>query len=148
MVSDKHERPLHPLVELFVDNQNEAYPADEEKEDTVSSLSLLGLLREMKEGWGDQAGTKPQLITDRVATREKLSTSHIARKPLKLPEINIINKDFKYEDTLEKRRTAPGEHGQGHYMQVVLVEGSPASQAGNWSDNICLGHGPHGNPLL
>ena len=52
MVSDKYERPMHPLVEIFVDSKLEEYPADEEEDVTLSTPPLIGLLWTMKEGEG------------------------------------------------------------------------------------------------
>jgi len=50
----------------------------------------------MKEGWGDQTGTELSPITQRVATRERFSTSHtvVARNSLKLPMTKLINKEY------------------------------------------------------
>jgi len=48
----------------------------------------------MKEGWGDQGGTELPIIADRATARERFSTSHIARNPLKLPEIELKDEDF------------------------------------------------------
>jgi len=43
----------------------------------------------MKEGWG----TEPPTSADRATARERFSTSHIARNPMKLPEI-VLDEDF------------------------------------------------------
>jgi len=60
LVSEKYAtfRPMHPFVEIFVDRQLEAYLVEEDKDDTSLIIPLICLLRTMKEGWGNQAGTK------------------------------------------------------------------------------------------
>ena len=55
LVNDKHVRPLHPLVETFVDDQLEAYLSDEEDADASQPL-LIALMQTMKERWEDQTG--------------------------------------------------------------------------------------------
>jgi len=78
-VSDELERPMHPLVKTFVDEQIQAYLTEEEEANASSTLPpLIGLLRTIKEGWGDQASTELLPIANRAATREMFSTSHIA----------------------------------------------------------------------
>jgi len=52
LVSDKHGRPMHPLVETFVDAQIEAYSTEEE-EANASLPPPIGLLQTMKKGWVD-----------------------------------------------------------------------------------------------
>jgi len=41
----------------------------------------------MKEGWDDQGSTELLITVGRATARERFSTSHISRNPLKLPEI-------------------------------------------------------------
>ena len=48
----------------------------------------------MKEGWGDQGSTEFLPIADMATARERFSTSHIARNPLKLPEMELDDEDF------------------------------------------------------
>jgi len=48
----------------------------------------------MKERWGHQADTKLQLIAERVSTRDRFSTLHIATNPVKLLETNFIIQDY------------------------------------------------------
>ena len=48
----------------------------------------------MKEGWSGKACAELSPIADRATTRERFSTSHIARNPLKLPEIELDDEDF------------------------------------------------------
>ena len=48
----------------------------------------------MKEGWGNQISPELSKVVERVSTRERFSTSHIARNPLKLPEIEVDNEDY------------------------------------------------------
>ena len=86
---DEHDIPMHPLVETSVDNQIEAYLTEEEE----ANASLPSLIT-MKEGWGDQASSELLPIANRAATREKFSTSHIARNPVKMPEIEIDHEDY------------------------------------------------------
>jgi len=70
---------MHPLVKTFVDEQIQAYLTEEEEANASSTLPpLIGLLRTIKEGWGDQASTELLPIANRAATREMFSTSHIA----------------------------------------------------------------------
>jgi len=92
LVTDEHERPMHPLVELFMDDQLEAYWSEAEQA-TVPLPPLIGRLQTMKEGWGDQGGTETPTPADRATARERFSTSHIARNPLKLPEI-VLERGF------------------------------------------------------
>jgi len=91
MLKDEHERPMYPLVDVFADDQLEAYWSETE-EDTVPLPPLIGLLQTIKEGWGDQGYTEPPTLVDRATTRERESTSHIARNPMKLPEIVLEEK--------------------------------------------------------
>ena len=91
MLTDEHERPMHPLVEVFVDDQLEAYWSEAE-EATAPLPPLIGRLQTIKEGWGDQGCTEPPTSVDRATTRERFSTSHIARNPMKLPEIVLEKK--------------------------------------------------------
>jgi len=86
LLTDEHERPMHPLVEVFVEDQLEAYWSETE-EDTVPLPSLIGRLQTIKEGWVDQGCAELPTLVDRATTRERFSTSHIARNPMKLPEI-------------------------------------------------------------
>jgi len=86
---------MHPLVETFVDSQLEAYSTEEEE--TYMSLSpLIGQLRTMKKGWGDLIGTEISPVAERVATRERFLTSHIARNPCKLLETELTTEDYKF----------------------------------------------------
>ena len=88
---------MHPLVETFVDSQLEAYSTEEEE--TYMSLSpLIGQLRTMKKGWGDLIGTEISPVAERVATRERFLTSHIARNPCKLLETELTTEDNKIYD--------------------------------------------------
>jgi len=41
LVSDEYERPMHPLVETFVDYQIEAYLTEEKEANVPSLLSLV-----------------------------------------------------------------------------------------------------------
>jgi len=92
LLTDEHERSMHPLVEVFVDDQLEAcWP--EAGEDTVPLPPLIGRLQTIKEGWGDQGCAELPILVDRATTRERFSTSHIARNPMKLPEI-VLEEDF------------------------------------------------------
>ena len=86
LVSDEHDRPMHPLVELFTDDQLEAYWSEVE-EATAPLPPLIGRLQTVKEGWGDKGCTEAPTTTDRATAGELFSTSHIAKTPLKLPEI-------------------------------------------------------------
>jgi len=86
LLTDEHERPMHPLVEVFVDDQLEAHWSEAE-EDTVPLPPLIGRLQTIKEGWGDQGCAELPTSVDRATTRERFSTSHIARNPMKLPVI-------------------------------------------------------------
>jgi len=49
LVSDKHDRPMHPLVESFTDDQLETYWSEAE-EATAPLPPLIGRLQTMKEG--------------------------------------------------------------------------------------------------
>jgi hypothetical protein len=93
LVVDKYERPLHPLVEEFVDNQLEAHSSGEAVDD-YPLPPLIDLLRRTKEGWGHQASTELPQITNKATKRERFSTSHIARNPRKLPETELVCEDF------------------------------------------------------
>jgi len=93
---DEHERPMHPLVEVFVDDQLEAYWFEAE-EDTVPLPPLIGRLQTTKEGWGDQGCAELPTLVDRTTTRKRFSTSHIARNPMKLPEI-VLDRGFLFHD--------------------------------------------------
>ena len=93
LVSDEHDRPMHPLVEAFVDDQLEAHWAEEE-EANAPLPSLIRQLQTLKEGWGDQASAEFLQTADMATTRERVSTSHIARNPLKLPEIELDDEYF------------------------------------------------------
>ena len=93
LVLDKYERPMQPLVETFVDGHLEAYSTEEEGAN-ASLLPLIGLLRTMKEGWGEQASTELSLIDHRAATRERFLTSQIARNLLKLSDIELVNEAY------------------------------------------------------
>jgi len=57
LVSDEHDRPMHSLMELFMDDQLEAYWSEVE-EATAPLPPLIGRPQTMKEGWGDQGGTE------------------------------------------------------------------------------------------
>jgi len=92
LVMDEHERPMHPLVELFMDDQLEAYWSEAEQA-TVPLPSLIGRLQTIKEGWGDQGSTEHPTSDDRATERERFFTSHLARNPLKLPEI-VLDENF------------------------------------------------------
>jgi len=92
LLTDEHERSMHPLVEVFVDDQLEACWS-EAGEDTVPLPPLIGRLQTIKEGWGDQGCAELPILVDRATTRERFSTSHIARNPMKLPEI-VLEEDF------------------------------------------------------
>jgi len=52
LVSDEHDRPMHALVESFVDDQLEVHWAEVEEANTRLP-PLIGQLQTMKEGWGD-----------------------------------------------------------------------------------------------
>jgi len=52
LVSDEHDRAMHPLVESFTDDQLEAYWSEVE-EATAPLPPLIGRLQTMKEGRGD-----------------------------------------------------------------------------------------------
>ena len=93
LVSDEQDRPMHPLVESFVDDQLQAHWAEAEEANAPFS-PLIGQLQTTKEGWGDQGSTELSPIADMATTRERFSTSHIARNPLKLPEIELDDEDF------------------------------------------------------
>jgi len=93
LVSDEHDRPMHPLVETFVDDQLEAHWAEKE-EANAPLLPPISQLQTLKEGWGDQAIDELPPTIDRATTRERFSTSYIARNPQKLPEIEIDDEDF------------------------------------------------------
>jgi len=93
MLTDEHERPMHTLVEVFVDDQLEAYWSETE-EDIVPLPPLIGRLQTIKEGWSDQGCAELPTLVDRAITRERFSTSHIARNPMKLPEIVLEDEDF------------------------------------------------------
>ena len=87
LVTTKHDRHMHLLVELFTDDQIEAYWSKAEE-------SIVPL--PMKEGWGDQDGAEPPTSADRATARERFSTSHIARNPLKLLEIVLETTRISY----------------------------------------------------
>jgi len=76
---------MHPLVEIFVDDQLEAHWAEEE-EANAPLPPLIGQVQTMKEGWGDQGSAEHSSIAKRATTKERSSTSHVAQNPLKLPE--------------------------------------------------------------
>jgi hypothetical protein len=84
---------MHPLVETFVDDQLEAHWAEKE-EANAPLLPPISQLQTLKEGWGDQAIDELPPTIDRATTRERFSTSHIARNPRKLPEIVLDDEDF------------------------------------------------------
>lgn len=67
LVNDKHVRPLHPLVETFVDDQLEAYLSDEEEAD-ASQPPLSALMQTTKERWEDQTGATLAPAAKRVPT--------------------------------------------------------------------------------
>ena len=69
-----------------MDDQLKAYWSEVE-EDTVPLPPLIGRLQTIKKGWGDQDCAELPTLVDRATTRERFSTSHIARNPIKLPEI-------------------------------------------------------------
>ena len=92
MLTDEHQRPIHPLVTVFVDDRLEAYWSEAE-EDTVPLPPFIGRLQTIEEGWGDQGCAELPALVDRATTRERFSTSHIARNPMKLPEI-VLEEDF------------------------------------------------------
>jgi len=75
LVSDEDDRPMHPLVESFTDDQLEAYWSEVE-EATAPLLPLIGRLQTMKEGWDDQGGTELLITADGATAREMVSTSH------------------------------------------------------------------------
>jgi len=77
LLTDVHERPIHPLVELFMDDQLEAYWSEAEQA-TVPLPPLIGRLHTMKEGWGDQGCTELPTSADRATEGERFSTSHVA----------------------------------------------------------------------
>jgi len=75
-----------------MDDQLEAYWSEAEQA-TVPLPPCIGLLQTMKEGWGDQGCTEPPTSADRATARGMFSTSHIARNPIKLPEM-VLDEDF------------------------------------------------------
>jgi len=93
MVSDEHDRPMHSLVETFVDDQLEAHWAKEE-EANAPLPPPISQLQTLKDGWGDQTSDELPPTIYRATSRERFSTSHIARNPLKLPEIELDVEDF------------------------------------------------------
>ena len=76
-----------------MDDPLEAHWA-EEKEANAPLPLLIGQLQTMKEGWSDKASAELSPIADRATARERFSTSHLARNPLKLPEIELDDEDF------------------------------------------------------
>jgi len=96
LLTDEHERPMHPLVELCMDDQLEA-DWSEAEEATVPLPPLISRLQTMKEGLGDQGCTEPPTSVDRATARERFSSSHIARNPMKLPEI-VLEQRFPIHD--------------------------------------------------
>ena len=87
-MSDEHDRQMHPLVETFTDDQLEVDWAEVE-EATAPLPPLIGQLQTMKEEWGDQGSSELPITADRATARERFTASHIARTPLKLPEIAL-----------------------------------------------------------
>jgi len=69
-------------------DQLEAYLPDEEEAGSSPS-PFIDLLQTMKERWGDQTSTALTPTVEKVTTRERFSTSHIARNLRKLPEIEL-----------------------------------------------------------
>jgi len=67
LLTDEHERPMHPLVDVFVDDQLEAYWSEAE-EDTVPLPPLIGRLQTIKEGWGDQGCAELPTLVDKATT--------------------------------------------------------------------------------
>jgi len=50
LLTDEHERPMHPLVEVFADDRLEAYWSEEEEDTvTVPLHPLIGRLQTIKE---------------------------------------------------------------------------------------------------
>jgi len=73
---------------------------------------LIGGLWTMKEGWGDLTGTEILPVAERVATRERFSTSHIARTPWKLLETELTTEDNKiYDQKLPQGGSGQDIHG-------------------------------------
>jgi len=110
LLADEQKRPMHPLVEVFVDDQLEAYWSEAE-EDTVPLPPLIGRLQTIKEGLGDQGCAELPTLVDRATTRERFSTSHIARNPMKLPEIVLERRGFLFHDP----EPHGGEGGENPY---------------------------------
>jgi len=81
-------------VERFIDDK--VGPFSEEGDEDRCELSQgIGRLRRMKQDWGGQQQQDPQHHSQvETGNRERFSTSHIARHPLKLPETNLANEDF------------------------------------------------------
>jgi len=48
----------------------------------------------LQEGWGDQAIAELPPTSHMATTRERVSTSSVARNPLKLPEIDLDDEVF------------------------------------------------------
>ena len=67
LLSDEHDRPMHPLVESSTDDQLEVYWSESE-EATAPLPPLIGRLQTMKERRGDQGGTKLPITADRATT--------------------------------------------------------------------------------
>ena len=118
MTIDKYERPIHPLVEAFVDSQLDEHPLEAAGEDSPPP-PLLDLIRTMKEGWGDQTCIEPPPTPKRISTKERFSTFHIARNPLKLPELELANENYM------SMISSPPEKGAVRiYMDPVSIDTS------------------------
>ena len=70
LVSDERDRPMHPLVETFVDDQFEAHWAEGEEANAPLS-PLIGQLQTLKEEWGDQDSAELSPTANRATTRER-----------------------------------------------------------------------------
>jgi len=111
----------------------------------------------MKEGWGGQAGTEPQQITDRIATRERVSSLHIARNHLKLPEVVSrakwrMFKECSHKIPLAERPEArlPCPTQTGGHQVCITRKGDPALQFvmnyGRETHLLCPSASPRGKP--
>jgi len=93
LVDDKYVRSIHPLVETFLDDQLETHLPREEEADAPHS-PLIAMMRTMKEGWGNLEEATLAPVAEKATTRERFSTSHIARNPLKLPDLELNDENF------------------------------------------------------